>query len=1070
MRKSYVTTTQGLLGGCVLALLLQAFPLPAYARSGQGPSQTSPASPTSQEAEAPQVQSPKPFTLVGAVTESATGEPIVGATVLVKGTQNAAFTDLDGKFQIQVTPTDVLQVSFMGFTTKEITVGNQKVLAITLSDDATQLQELVVTAFGAGQSKETLTGSIQSVRPMDLKVPAANLSTAFAGRLSGVIAYQRSGEPGSNGSDFFIRGVATMNGTAPLIIMDGVEISKGDLNALDPEIIESFSVLKDATASAMYGTRGANGVLIIKTKSGQDLDKPVIGFRVESYVNTPIRRPEIVDGVTFMRMYNEAVTNQGTGDPLYTEEKIQGTLNGWDPYIFPNVDWYNEVFKDATFNQKANFNVRGGTSKVTYFMNVNINHETGMMKDMSGKYFSYKNNIDVKKYAFQNNVDFHMSKSATLSLHLNVQLSDTRSPAVRQDGGGIKDVFDAIMGTNAVDFPITYPQDELLDWYRWGGVVAGNYDPVNPVAVASQGYQDTFASTVVANVDYTQKLDVITKGLQFKALVSFKNWTSNTKRRYQGFNKYMLHNYWKNDQGLYEYQIDPIGDPTNRTLDASFDTSGDRRFYLQAYFDYDRTFGKHHLGAMLLYNQDEFNTNVNSELIPSLPKRRMGVAGRFNYDFDNRYLLELNAGYNGSENFAKGHRFGFFPSASIGWNISRENFWEPLKNTVSRLKLRASYGLVGNDQASNARFLYMALVKLNQDPEYQTGYGTQHENHKGPTFQRFRNEKISWEVGEKVNVGADIELFNSLAITVDAFREIRRGILSKKESIPNYLGASKSEIWGNFGSVKNWGVDLAVDYGQQITHDLAIQFRGTFTFARNKVLKVDEAPGLRPTLSAVGYPLNSLRGFVADGLYIDQADIENNPTSTLGNIAIAPGDIKYVDQPDAEGQYDGRITADDMVPIGHPTLPEIIYGFGPSITYKKWDFSLFFQGQGNVSLMMKDFSPFGTQSKNNVLSWIADDYWSMENQNPYARYPRLTKFKSDHNTKESTFWLRDASFLKLKNAEIGFSFKRARLYVSATNLFTLSKFKLWDPEMGGGRGMSYPLQRTYNVGLQVSFK
>ena len=733
------------------------------------------------------------------------------------------------------------------------------------------------------------------------------------------------------------------------------------------------------------------------------------------------------------------------------------------------MDWYDEVFKNATFNQKANFNVRGGTSKITYFMNVNVNHETGMLKDRSSNFFSYKNNIDYMKYAFQNNVDFHMSKTSTLSLHLNVQLNNMHGPLTTSEGAGVDNIFGAIMGTNPVDFPVMYPQEDEK-WYRWGSIVAGNYNPVNPVAVSSMGYKDTFESTVVANLDFDQKLDFITKGLSFKALISFKNWSYNSKYRLQGYNTYQLTDYTKNEDGTYNYTVNSIGDATNHTLDSFFGTDGDRRFYIQGYFNYDRAFGDHHVGGMLLYNQDEYNSNFNSSLLNSLPKRRMGIAVRAAYDYANRYLFEFNAGYNGSENFAKGHRFGFFPSVSVGWNISQEKFWEPIRNIVSNFKIRGSYGLVGNDQVPYTRFLYMGITTLNDSPSYQTGYGSHKESHNGPTFSRFENEDMTWEVGHKLNVGADIQLFNSLNLTVDAFREIRSNILTTKGSIPNYLGAANTVIYGNFAKVKNWGVDLAVDYGKQINRDLSIQFKGTFTFARNRVMETDEAADIRPALSAVGKPLNTLWGYVADGLYIDEADIANNPTSTLGNITIAAGDVKYVDQPDVNGNYDGQIDSDDRVAIGHPTIPEIIYGFGPSITWKKWDFSVFFQGQANVSLMMSGFEPFGTQSKNNVLEWIAEDYWSKENQNPNAKYPRLTKYNNNNNMQSSTYWLRNAAFLKLKNAEVGYNFKWGRVYMSGTNLLTFSPFKLWDPEMGGGKGMAYPTQRTFNLGVQITFK
>lgn len=445
--------------------------------------------------------------IVGIVTDSSTGEPLIGATIKLVGSTTGTVTDTDGRFEIRAAKGAMLEVSYLGYTSKKVKVTDVKVLSITLSDQAQVLEGAVVTAFGTAQKKETVTGSIQTVRPNDLKVPATNLSTAFAGRLSGVIAYQRSGEPGNNGANFFIRGISTMSGaTSPLIVMDGVEISQGDLNAIDPEIIESFSVLKDATATAMYGTRGANGVLIIKTKSGADLDRPVIGLRVESWVNTPTKRPKIVDGVTFMRMYNEAVTNQQSGDLLYSEDKINGTLKGLNPYVYPNVDWYKELFKSATWNQRANFNVRGGTAKITYFMNINASHETSMLKNVSKKYFSYDNTTSFMKYAFQNNVDFHLSKQSLLSLHLNVQMSNMHGMLTNSNGGGVQQVFGAIMGTNPVDFPIMYPKGDD-DWYHWGALQAGNYNPANPMAAATTGYKDVFESTVVANLNFEQKLD-----------------------------------------------------------------------------------------------------------------------------------------------------------------------------------------------------------------------------------------------------------------------------------------------------------------------------------------------------------------------------------------------------------------------------------------------------------------------------------------------------------------------------------------------------------------------------------
>lgn len=1018
----------------------------------------------------PSIQQKKNIT--GVVLDAKTNEPVINATIQVKGTTTGVITDIDGKFNISCSSENTLVISFIGYTSQEIKVGKNTIFTIRLEEDTEMLDEVVVTAFGAGQKKESIVGSVQTIRPGDLKVPSSNLSTSFAGRLSGVVAYQRSGQPGSNSADFFIRGVSTLSGiTSPLIILDGVEVSSADLNALDPEIIDGFSILKDATATAMYGTRGANGVMIVTTKSGADLEKPIIGFRIEGNVSTPTKVPKFVDGARYMEMFNEAITNQGTGDVMFTDEQIYGTRNNLNPYVFPNVDWYDEIFKNLAFNQKANFNIRGGTKKITYFMNIGVNHETGMLKNRTADLFSYNNNIDLKKYAFQNNIDFHMSRTSTISLHLNVQLNDMNSPNT-----AVNDIYSSIMNSNPVDFPVSYPKDNSSNWIKWGAYAGGNdQGATNPMALFTNGYKSLFESTVLANIDFDQKLDFITEGLRFKALFSFKNWNKTETFRSQGYNRYTLNSYSKNEDGTYSYEISPMGNPTKPTLSTTSNVYGDRRIYAQAYLDYTHSFGDHHVNGMALWNLDQYDNNVpGSDLIQSLPRRKMGIAGRLSYDYGHRYMIEVNAGYNGSENFASGNRWGFFPSIAIGWNIAQENFFKPITPVISNLKLRGSYGLVGNDQITQdnvlVRFIYLSDINLQNTADFTTGYGNNKVSYKGPTYNRYQNNSITWEVGEKLNVGMDLQLLNSINFTIDGFREIRRDIFQQKKSIPNYLGTAGTVVYGNLAKVKNWGFDASIDYGEQLTRDLSIQFKGTFTFARNKVLEYDEAPGLRSSLSQVGKKLNTYYGYITDKLFIDYADIANSPTSTLGNIAIAPGDIKYVDQPDTEGNYDGKITSDDRVPLGFPTVPEIVYGFGPSIQWKKWDFSFFFQGVANTSLMMSGFHPFGTQYNRNVLQFVADDYWSDTNQNINAKYPRLTKYNNDHNSQTSDFWLRNAAFLKLKNAEIGYSFKNMRIYLSGTNLLTFAPFKYWDPEMGGGKGLSYPTQRVYNIGFQMTLK
>lgn len=1007
----------------------------------------------------------------GIIVDVNTGEPLIGVNVMLKGTTSGTVTDMDGRFIIDASSGQTLVISYIGYKNKEIKLGNASLVKVELVEDSQALEEVVVTAFGVGQKKESVVGAITQVRGGDLQVPSANLSNSFAGRMAGVTAFQRGGEPGNDGSSFYIRGISTFTATSPLIIIDGVEASQGDLNALDSEVIESFSVLKDATATAMYGTRGANGVMIVKTKSGENVEKAIINARIEGYVSMPTQIPEFVNANTYMKMYNEAVGNYGTGSKLYSQDFMNGVNQGLNPYVYPNVDWYNELFKDATMNERVNFNVRGGSKRIDYFINANFNHETGMLKSRSKEFYSYDNNIDIKRYTFQSNINAHLTSTATVSMNLGVELRDTHGPSV-----GTGNLFSNVMNTNPVDFPVMYPigssvgnWDTVSEYIKWGVYNGGNVQAAyNPLAEMTKGYKDGFESTVRANIKYNQKLDFITEGLQFNALVSFKNWASTTITRDRGYNKYELTEF-NNDK----YLLNCLGGTeTAQVLGAARTNTGDRSFYFQASLNYDRTFGDvHNVSAMFLYNQDQYDAAgaVDNDLIATLPKRKMGIAGRISYDYAHRYMAEINMGYNGSENFAKGHRWGFFPSLALGWNISEEAWFDKLKNTVHNLKVRGSYGLVGNAD-SGTRFMYLPVVNLG-NKGFTTGDGDNNITFNGPTFTRFANNKISWEVGYKTNIGIDLGLFNSLNISLEYFNELRKDIFRQNMSIPNYMGTAAAEVYGNYAEVKNWGWEISADYGKQFNKDFSMQFKGTFSFARNKVMKdVSSWHPDYPNKSNIGYPLNSLSGYVYAGhLFIDEGEIANSPTQMIsGNVA--PGDIKYVDIPNKYGETDGIINSYDMVHMGYPTVPEIIYGFGPSFKYKNWDFSFFFQGVANTSFFISDFHPFGSSVNRNVLQFIADDYWSQDNQNIHASYPRLTKLDHGNNTANSDYWLRNGAFLKLKNAEVGFSWKFLRAYVSGSNLLTFSPFKYWDPEMGGGSGLKYPTQRVINFGVQLNFK
>lgn len=1027
------------------------------------------AAPNGDTAVTTEAQANQGKTIKGKVVDSK-GAPLGGVRVRVaEMPSKGAITNAKGEFTISgVDENQHLIFTSVGYRNERLSVRGVQNVNVVLQEDVLTAEDVVVTAFATGQKKASLVGSVQTVRPAELKVPASNLSASFAGRLAGVVSVQRTGAPGADGADFWIRGISSVNASSPLIILDGVAVSAGDLNALDPEVIEGFSILKDATATALYGSRGANGVVIVTTKTGTDLPKPIINVRVEGYVNTPTRLPKFVDGPRFMELFNEALDNLPTGDVKYTREKIENTRAGVNPYVFPNVMWYDELFKTAAFNQKANFNIRGGGKKLDYFMSVTADHQTGMLKNRSLEHSSFDNSLNVYRYAFQNNIRVNFTETSSLALRLNAQIGQSRGPRT-----AINDIFGQVINSNPVDFPIAYPEDGETLYTKWGARKIGPSMIPNPYATAVAGYTDNFNSTVIANLEFTQDLKMITPGLKFTALASFKNWASTSTSRFRDNNYFELTGYQLNPKtGEYDFTLNRLADEVNTNLKSAGGNNGDRRFYAHAMLLWNRNFGGHDLGAMFNYNQEETANNLsNDNILHNLPRRKQGLAGRFTYSYDNRYVFEANFGFNGTENFAKGKRFGFFPSVALGYNVSEEKFWEPIKEYIPLFKLRGSYGLVGNEAIGGDRFVYLPDVNLQGGgPSYTTGLDQEY-GLIGPNIRRFGNPDITWEVGKKANVGIDLQILKGLRLNVDLFHEYRTNVFQQRGAVPSYMGTAATKIYGNLAEISNRGIDAALDFNKNVSKDFWYNVRGTFTFARNRVEKWDEPFFLEyPLLSQVGRSLNVWTGYVAERLFIDDAEVANSPDqSSFANGAKA-GDIKYKDLPDRDGNYNGRIDSNDRMPIGYPTIPEIIYGLGSNMKYKNVDFGIFFQGVANTSMMLSGFHPFGTQSNRNVLQFIADDHWSASNQNIHAAYPELTKQDKAVNTAASTYWLRDASFLKLKNIELGYTYKNARLYVSAQNVYTFSKFKHWDPEMGGGNGLKYPTQTTINVGLQVSFK
>ena len=1012
----------------------------------------------------------------GVVLDGRTSEPIIGAAIKVKGTTNGTTTNIDGEFTLKAAKGDVLVISYLGYESKEISVTLLKTYTVELNESTEMLSEVVVTAFGAGQKKASMVGSVEQIKPAELQIPSSSLSSAFAGRMAGVIAVQRSGEPGADGADFWIRGKSTFSGaTGALIVIDGVEASGSELNRLDPEAIESFSILKDATATALYGTRGANGVMIVTTKSGENLDKPVINFRLETAVSQMSDVAEMVDGVTYMNMYNEAASRPGSSATPYSWEKIAGTIAGKNPYIYPNVNWYDEMFKKNSYAQRFNFNVRGGNKKMDYFMSGSFRHSDGNLRSISKDYFSYNNNINYFNYEFVNNLNVKVTSTTKIGLGLNLSIRDWKGPEKK-----INDIFGLSQISNPVDFPVMYPAGMFADYggVLWGDKPGGPYEDGyrNPVAEYVTGYKKQFDTTVTANFKLEQKLDMLLEGLRFSGLFSFKNWSQSVTKQTSKYNKFAMTDY---DRETMEFALKRVNGTENSTqLNYAKSAAGDRKLYLQAMLEYQHTFNDvHDLNVMFLYNQNQYNVLEPSTLLESLPKRKQGIAGRASYMYAGKYLAEVNFGYNGSENFAKDNRFGFFPSFAIGYNISEEKFWDNIRPYVSKLKLRASWGLVGNDDTGAGRFAYLSDIVLGGSKEYTFGTA-QNKTYKGPFWKRFQNNNMTWETGEKWNFGLDMQFFNALNVNVDLFKETRSDIfMNRNGSIPLYSGLitviddkNKTAVYANSGKMENKGIELSLDYNKQVNKDLFISFKSTFTYAHNTVLEQDEPSFLEyPWKSKVGHSVDMLMGWVSNGLFPDEESIRNAPNQGKG-LPVLPGDIWYLDQPNVYGERDGIIDNNDKVYMGYPTNPEIIYGFGPSIKWKNWDCSFFFQGAARVSLMMSGIHPFGNTTLTNVRQFIADDYWSEANPNPNAKYPRLSVEDNSHNTEYSDYWLRNAAFLKLKNAELGYTFKNMRFYLSGANLLTFSPFKEWDPEMGGGNGLKYPTQRVFNLGFQMTFK
>lgn len=1004
------------------------------------------------------------------------GDPLPGATVQIKGSTKGVIADMDGNFEFDDCPLNsTLVVSYIGMETKEIKYTGQKFLNIVMEAKTDELEEVTVVAF-AKQKKESVVSAITTVKPTELKIPSSNLTTAFAGRVAGLISYQTSGEPGQDNASFFIRGITTFGAEAkkdPLILIDGIELSTDDLARLNTDDIASFSIMKDATATALYGARGANGVISVTTKEGRE-GKVTINARVENSFSSPTKKISQTDPVTYMRMQNEAIkTRDPLGLALYSEEKITMTERGLYPNIFPTTDWYDTMFNDVISNQRANLSLSGGGTVARYYVAANVSKDNGNMK--VDKRNNFNSNISLMKYSIRSNININLTKTTELVLRMSGTFDEYTGPI-----GGGSFMYKEVMMANPVLFKPYYEPDEQYAYSKhilFGNYGAGNY--VNPYAQALKGYNDYSKNTMLVQFEGKQKLDMLTEGLAIRAKINIDRYSEySVDRAYSPF-FYNISSYNLQNNTYKLNRLNPATgtewinyNPGNRYVNTNF--------YLEGAAEYTRNFDKHGVNALLVYTMQSKKTGIADNLQLSLPGRNMGLAGRAAYNYDGRYFGEFVFGYNGSERFSKNNRWGFFPSVAGGWMLSKESFFEPLTTVFDQFKFKASYGLTGQDQIgnSNDRFYYLSQVTLNSSNR-NVNWGTQlNYNPGGIIVDRYANDEIGWEKSYKLNVGAEMRTVFGLSANVEYFTERRENILLNR-IIPNTMGIIP-DVKANLGKAKGKGVDMELNYEKSFNKDLWITGRGTFTYATSEAVEWEEPDySETPWLSKVGKSLGQTWGYIAERLFVDEEEVKNSPTQFGEYMA---GDIKYRDV-----NGDGKISELDKVPIGYPTTPEINYGFGLSVGYKGLDASFFFQGSGRQSfwLDLKKITPFldgdggdGLLGQNAVLDVIANSYWSENNRNPYAFWPRLANQSVENNNQTSTWFMQDATFLRLKSVEIGytvpknlvkkFKVQNLRFYVSGTNLLCWSKFKLWDPEMAGN-GLGYPVQRVINVGLNLGF-
>ena len=1008
------------------------------------------------------------------------GEPLIGVNVTVDGDANGSITNMDGLYEIFVTKKSVvLKFTYIGFKTSEIrTNASTNIYDVTLEEQVNELEETVIVGYGT-QRKISNIGAQSSMKMEDIKTPSASLTTTLAGRLAGVVAVQRTGEPGKDAADIWIRGISTPNTSSPLVLVDGVERS---FNDIDPEDIESLTTLKDASATAVYGVRGANGVILIKTKPGK-VGKPTVSADYYESFTRFTKMVDLADGITYMNAANEAMRNDGIATK-YTGDQIRNTIAGKDPYLYPNVDWLKEIFNDWGHNRRVNVNVRGGSEKVAYYASVSYFNETGMTvtdKNID----TYDSKMKYSRYNFTTNLNIDVTPTTKVEIGAQGYLGEGNYPAISS-----ADLYNAAMSIS----PVEYPKMFFVNGEAFVPGTSTNNNFNNPYSQATRrGYDNLTKNQIYSNLRVTQDLDMLTKGLKLTAMYAFDVYNE-------------IHVHQDRAESTYNFldtsvPYDMNGQPIlqriyegSNVLSYKQETSGNKKTYLEASLNYDRTFNDdHRVSALFLFNQQSKLLYPKGTLEDAIPYRMMGIAGRATYSWKDRYFAEFNIGYNGAENFSPKHRFGTFPAFGVGWVVSNEKFWQPLSKAVSFLKIRYTDGKVGNSEVSDRRFMYLDQMKENGDYGYKFGpNGTKWSGYETVNMA----VDLIWEESRKQDLGIDLKLFNDdLSIVFDLFKERRENILLKREhSIPSFLGYNTSAPYGNIGIIENKGFDGTIEYNKRINKDWVIALRGNVTFNKDKWIQGELPEQKYEWMNQYGHNINGVKGYVAEGLFT-QAEIDDMvrwESLSDANKAITPkpfasqfgtvkaGDIKYKDL-----NNDGQIDAYDQTYISRGDVPTTVYGFGFTVGWKDLSVGMMFQGVAGAERVLNGSSvnPFnGGGGSGNLYSNIGDR-WTEENPDQNAFYPRLSygseTTSNINNFQKSTWWVRNMNFLRLKTLQISYNLpkpwvnkvhlKNAAVYVMGTNLFTLSRFKLWDPELNTDNGASYPNTTSYSVGINFTF-